>query len=202
MVKASLKHTQLGYQNLQVPKNPCSKHEKYRINSQNLPELTFGPVPSRRLGKSVGINNIRPKVCSYSCDYCQLGRTSEKTIKRQAFYQPQNILNEVKRKINLAAKRNQRIDYITFVPDGEPTLDINLGKELSLLRQIGSPIAVITNASLLWLEEVRDELQKADYVSLKVDAVSEELWKRIDRPQNALQIEAILNGYSRFCRDV
>jgi wyosine [tRNA(Phe)-imidazoG37] synthetase (radical SAM superfamily) len=165
---------------------------------QDLTSLAFGPVPSRRLGKSLGINNIRPKACSYSCVYCQLGKTSENTVERQVFYQPCDILNEVRKKVDNAAVRNERIDYLTFVSDGEPTLDINIGKEISVLKRIGIPIAVMTNASMLWLKEVRQDLLKADYVSLKVDAVSEDLWKRLDRPHKDLRLNAVLNGIQDF----
>jgi wyosine [tRNA(Phe)-imidazoG37] synthetase (radical SAM superfamily) len=137
-------------------------------------------------------------VCSYSCVYCQLGKTSENTVERQVFYQPCDILNEVRKKVDNAAVRNERIDYLTFVSDGEPTLDINIGKEISVLKRIGIPIAVMTNASMLWLKEVRQDLLKADYVSLKVDAVSEDLWKRLDRPHKDLRLNAVLNGIQDF----
>jgi len=137
-------------------------------------------------------------VCSYSCVYCQLGKTSENIVERQAFYQPFDILNEVRSKVDNAAERNERIDYLTFVSDGEPTLDINLGEEISVLKRIGIPIAVITNASMLWLEEVRQDLLKADYVSLKVDAVSENLWRRINRPHKNLRLTVVLKGIQDF----
>ena len=165
---------------------------------QDLYSLTFGPVPSRRLGKSLGINNIPPKTCSYSCVYCQLGKTSEMTAKQQFFYQPCDVLNEVRRRFGNAAARNERIDYLTFVSDGEPTIDVNIGEEISLLKQIGIPIAVITNASMLWLNDVRQDLLKADYVSLKVDAVSENLWRKIDRPHKDLRLSTILKGIHDF----
>jgi wyosine [tRNA(Phe)-imidazoG37] synthetase (radical SAM superfamily) len=167
-------------------------------NLQDLNSITFGPVPSRRLGKSLGINNIPPKACSYSCVYCQLGKTSEKTAKRQFFYLPRDVLNEVRRRVDNAGVRNERIDYLTFVSDGEPTIDVNLGEEISLLKQIGIPIAVLTNASMLWLNDVRRDLLKADYVSLKVDSVSENLWKKIDRPHKDLRMSAILKGIHDF----
>jgi wyosine [tRNA(Phe)-imidazoG37] synthetase (radical SAM superfamily) len=160
--------------------------------------IVFGPVPSRRLGKSLGINNIRPKVCTYSCVYCQLGKTSENTITRQFFYQPSDILKEAQRKVANANYRNERIDYLTFVSDGEPTLDANLGKEISLLKRMGIPIAVLTNASMLWLKDVRQDLLNADYVSLKVDAVKDDLWRKIDRPHKDLELSAILNGIRDF----
>jgi Fe-S oxidoreductases len=121
-------------------------------------------------------------------------------VDRQAFYKPEQILMQVERKINEATLRGERIDYITFVPDGEPTLDVNLGREISLLKHVGIPIAVITNASLLWREEVREELLAADFVSLKVDAVSHDLWRRINRPHKDLKLDRILNGVREFAR--
>ena len=109
--------------------------------------IIFGPVPSRRLGHSLGVNNIPPKVCTYSCVYCQLGRAVKMKVKRQSFYRKEYILSAVQSKIKEAKKSREKIDYLTFVPDGEPTLDINLGMEIDLLRQFGIPIAVITNNS-------------------------------------------------------
>lgn len=167
-------------------------------NLQNVKTLAFGPVPSRRLGRSLGINNIPPKTCSYSCVYCQLGKTSNIIVDRQSFYRPEDILRQVKRKVSEASFRNEKIDYLTFVPDGEPTLDINIGEEISLLRQIGIPIAVVTNASLLWRDEVRDDLRGADFVSLKVDAVSQDLWKRINRSHRGLRLNMVLDGIMEF----
>jgi wyosine [tRNA(Phe)-imidazoG37] synthetase (radical SAM superfamily) len=168
------------------------------MNLQNPNLLSFGPVPSRRLGKSLGINNICPKVCSYSCVYCQLGKTSEKIVERRVFYQRCDIFNEVRRRVDNATARKERIDYLTFVSDGEPTLDINLGREILLLKCLGIPIAVLTNASMLWLKDARQDLLKADYVSFKLDAVSEDLWKRIDRPHKNLNLSAILRGIQDF----
>ena len=167
---------------------------------KNTEALAFGPVPSRRLGRSLGVNNIPPKTCSYSCVYCQLGRTSNMLINRQAFYEPEQILTQVKKKINEVTLRGERIDYITFVPDGEPTLDANLGRELSLLKYAGIPIAVITNASLLWREEVREDLLAADFVSLKVDTVSHDLWRHINRPHKDLKLGTILDGVEEFAK--
>jgi wyosine [tRNA(Phe)-imidazoG37] synthetase (radical SAM superfamily) len=163
--------------------------------------LAFGPVPSRRLGKSLGINNIPAKTCSYSCVYCQLGRTINMTTERQAFYKLEDIFIEVKRKFDEANSRNERVDYLTFVPDGEPTLDINLGKEISILKQIEIPIAVITNASLIWRNNVKEDLLKANLVSLKVDAVSEDLWRRINRPHKDLKLNAVLEGVTEFANE-
>lgn len=86
---------------------------------------------------------------------------------------------------------DERIDYLTFVPDGEPTLDLDLGREISLLRTLDIPIGVITNSSLIWREDVREELARADWVSLKVDAVREPVWRKINRPHRALELAAI-----------
>jgi wyosine [tRNA(Phe)-imidazoG37] synthetase (radical SAM superfamily) len=91
---------------------------------QGLGMSASGPVPSRRLGKSLGMNNIPAKMCSYSCVYCQLGKTMSMTIERQAFYQPEDIFREAKTEVDEATSRNGKINYLAFVPDGEPTLEI------------------------------------------------------------------------------
>ncbi|OYT40484.1 MAG: radical SAM protein, partial [Candidatus Altiarchaeales archaeon ex4484_43] len=160
----------------------------------------YGPVPSRRLGKSLGINNIPPKVCSYSCVYCQLGTTIRTYIERREFYEIEAIIKDVNRKVKEAKKNKEFIDYLSFVPDGEPTLDINLGREIELLRSLRIKIAVITNASLIWREDVRDDLLGADWVSLKIDAISEKIWHRINRPHRSLRLEKILDGMLEFAR--
>jgi len=120
------------------------------------------------------------------------------TTERQSFYKPEDIFKEVKRKVVGASSRNERIDYLTFVPDGEPTLDINLGKAISISKEVKIPIAVITNASLIWREDVKEDLLGANLVSLKVDAASEGLWKRINRPYKDLKLNAILEGVTKF----
>jgi wyosine [tRNA(Phe)-imidazoG37] synthetase (radical SAM superfamily) len=162
--------------------------------------IAFGPVPSRRLGRSLGINNIPPKVCTYSCVYCQLGRTRKMQVDRRAFYQPEKILKDVDGKVESAREVGESIDYLTFVPDGEPTLDVNLGREIDLLKPLGIKIAVITNASLVWREDVREDLMKADWVSLKVDSTREDVWRRINRPQGTLQLPSILDGMLEFAK--
>jgi len=155
---------------------------------------SFGPVPSRRLGKSLGINNIPAKTCTYSCVYCQLGRTTHMLSERQRFYDPQAIFAEVQSRLRAAKDAGEPVDYLAFVPDGEPTLDLNLGRAIELVKSLGVPVAVITNSSLLWRDDVREELSKADWVSVKVDAVSEALWRRVDRAHGALALERILAG--------
>jgi wyosine [tRNA(Phe)-imidazoG37] synthetase (radical SAM superfamily) len=163
--------------------------------------IAFGPVPSRRLGRSLGINNIPPKSCSYSCVYCQLGKTMDITITRKAFYEPANIFKQVKNKVNAVVSRDELVDYLTFVTDGEPTLDINLGRELAILKQIGIPIAILTNASLIWREDAKKDLLEADFISLKVDAVSEDLWRRINRPHRDLKLNNILDGIVELAKE-
>lgn len=158
----------------------------------------FGPVPSRRLGQSLGINNIPPKVCTYSCIYCQIGKTQRLNCERRVFFEPDDLAREVTEKVHELRKRGTTIDYLSFVPDGEPTLDINLGKHIERLKPLNMKIAVITNGSLITLEDVRADLQKADLVSLKVDAVSKEAWIKANRPHRSLDLNAILQGMLDF----
>jgi len=160
----------------------------------------YGPVPSRRLGQSLGINHVPPKVCSYSCVYCQLGRTIKMQSDRCEFYSPDEIVKEVADQVDKALQRNEHIDYLTFVPDGEPTLDVNLGKEIEFVKHLGIKVAVISNASLMWRTDVRCDLISADWVSLKVDTVSETLWKRINRPHGSLKLKAVLEGMKEFAK--
>ncbi len=163
--------------------------------------IAFGPVPSRRLGMSLGINNIPPKICTYSCVYCQIGNTVEMSVHRRAFYEPEEVYERVKERVREVNSRGINIDYLSFVPDGEPTLDVNLGEEIRLLRSLGIKIAVITNSSLLWMEEVRRDLAPADWVCVKVDALSPQVFRRVDRPHGRLSLEKILEGLERFSRE-
>jgi wyosine [tRNA(Phe)-imidazoG37] synthetase (radical SAM superfamily) len=160
--------------------------------------IVYGPVPSRRLGRSLGINNIPPKICSYSCIYCQLGKTPITEIEPRPFYKTARIVEKVTAKLKQAREKGERVDYVTFVPDGEPTLDVNLGEEIDALKGLGVRIAVITNGSLLWREDVRKNLLKVDWVSLKIDAVDEEVWRKIDRPHKSLKLDIILQGMLEF----
>jgi wyosine [tRNA(Phe)-imidazoG37] synthetase (radical SAM superfamily) len=164
-------------------------------------DITFGPVPSRRLGRSLGINNIPPKICSYACTYCQLGNTIKMEIERQEFFPPKDIFNSVKERVIQIVKQNETINYLAFVPDGEPTLDINLGTNIESLKSLDIPVAVISNASLIDKQDVRNDLQKADWVSLKVDAVNEKIWRKIDRPYGKLNHTNIKNGMLSFRKD-
>ena len=163
--------------------------------------IVFGPVPSRRLGRSLGINNIPPKHCSYSCLYCQVGPTKATEIQPCAFYKPEHVFNEVKEHVTKIESQGESIDYLTFVPDGEPTLDVGLSKTIELVRRLGIKIAIISNASLIWQKNVRETLKMADWVSLKVDSVDESIWRRINRPYEDLVLDNILSGMLAFAKD-
>jgi len=117
---------------------------------------------------------------------------------RKAFYKPENIIQSVEAKIKEARGKGEPIDYLTFVPDGEPTLDINLGIEIEKLKSTGIKIAVITNTSLIWEKDVQDDLKRADWVSVKIDAVSQWAWRKINRPHGSLNLDGILHGLSEF----
>jgi len=161
----------------------------------------FGPVPSRRLGKSVGINNIPPKICSYSCVYCQLGKSLKMTADRARFYDPDSLLAETRDKLENARKNNESIDFLTIVSDGEPTLDSRLGQLIDGLKPLGIKIAVITNSTLLGNPEVRKDLCEADWVSVKVDSVDEEIWRKIDRPHADIKLASLLEGVCLFANE-
>jgi len=122
-------------------------------------------------------------------------------IDRRSFYPPELVFEEVKRKVWEAEEKGERIDYLTFVPDGEPTLDANLGQEIEMLKALNIPLAILTNSSLIWREDVREDLLRLNLVSLKLDAVSEDLWRRIDRPHKTLRLDKILEGMLEFRKD-
>lgn len=163
--------------------------------------ISFGPVPSRRLGMSLGINNIvSPKTCSYSCIYCQVGKTNLRSIRRDRFYEPELIYNKVRQHLDQINKENYP-DYLTFVSNGEPTLDKNLGKSIILLKKTGIPVAVISNASMLCDESVRNDLKKADWVSLKMDTSDNITWQKINRPHKELNFEKHIKNINLFASE-
>ena len=160
--------------------------------------ITFGPVPSRRLGMSLGVNIIpASKICTYSCVYCQVGLTRNYQKQRKHFYAPQVVFNQVKE--HLASLDSMDTpNYLTIVSNGEPTLDIALGETLRLLKQLPIPLAVITNSSLLNMPSVRDDLMQADWVSVKVDAGNESTWKKINRPIDSIHFDTHIDGIMKF----
>ena len=160
--------------------------------------IAFGPVPSRRLGRSLGINNTPPSTCSYSCVYCQLGRTRAMRVERGPFHEPEEIGRAVHDQIARAEIAGERVDYATFVSDGEPTLDTRLGAAIECVKAAGLGVAVISNASLIDRVDVQSDLMRADWVSLKIDSVWPGIWRHIDRPHGTLRLEPILEGMRRF----
>jgi wyosine [tRNA(Phe)-imidazoG37] synthetase (radical SAM superfamily) len=123
------------------------------------------------------------------------------SVHRTEYYKPNEIFETVSEKVSQLIKAGERIDYITFVPDGEPTLDINLGKTIDLVKSFGIKIAVITNASLLWRPDVLEDLKLADWVSVKVDSVYQDIWHKINRPHGKLNLEKILFGIEKFAKE-
>jgi wyosine [tRNA(Phe)-imidazoG37] synthetase (radical SAM superfamily) len=119
---------------------------------------------------------------------------------RHAFYEPEKILRDVEEKVEKAYEAGEHIDYLTFVPDGEPTLDVNLGRAIELLRPLGIRIAVITNGSLIWRQEVKEALAQADWVSLKADSTRRGIWRRVDRPHGKLSLSRIVDGALEFSK--
>ena len=160
-------------------------------------KYVFGPVPSRRLGQSLGIDTIPLKTCNWNCVYCQLGRTKPVTNERKAYYPPEEIVTEVREA--LQAHRPGEIDWVTFVGSGEPLLHASIGY---LIRQVKNltdlPVAVITNGSLLYLPEVRRELIAADAVLPTLDAGTEALYRRINRPHPAITFARLVEGLIAF----
>ncbi len=121
-------------------------------------------------------------------------------MERHSFYAPEDIFRDVQSRVARAKEAAERVDYLAFVPDGEPTLDVNLGREIMLLKTLEVPVAVITNGSLLWRDDVRRELGLADWVSLKIDAVQETIWRKINRPHKAIGLPLMLDGALAFAK--
>ncbi len=163
--------------------------------------LAFGPIYSRRLGWSLGVRNVPGKNCSYDCVYCQAGRTVRLTADRAAFYSPGVVASDVEERLGEVERRGGRVDYISVVPEGEPTLDLRLGELLDLLRGLGRPVAVFTNSSLLWRRDVREDLSAADLVNVKVDAARAGTWRRVNRPHPLLGLGEVIGGLRAFASE-
>jgi len=138
----------------------------------------FGPVPSRRLGRSLGVDLLPRKTCAYDCIYCQLGRTSAHTAERAPGPPPEEVVEEVRRRLAEGAAP----DYVTISGSGEPALYARLGELIDGLKPLGVPVAVLTGGSLLWRPEVAADLARADLVSPTLCAGSAEVWARVNRP--------------------
>lgn len=155
----------------------------------------YGPVPSRRLGRSLGVDIIPFKTCSYDCVYCQLGHTTVHTTERGSWVSCSDVLSELERFL-----RTDKPDVISFAGSGEPTLNEELGDMIHGIKQMTDvPVAVFTNASLLWMPDVIEDLALADIVSPSMDAALPATAERINRPAGNMPLDVILEGLTRFC---
>ncbi|MHA1276821.1 MAG: radical SAM protein [Candidatus Helarchaeota archaeon] len=160
-------------------------------------KYVYGPVPSRRLARSLGVDTIPLKTCNFSCVYCQLGRTISFTNKRRDFFPRNEIFQEIEARLKVVGEEN--IDYITFVGDGEPSLCLSLGWLIEHVHtEFSLPIAVITNGALLYTEEVREELLLADVVLPTLDAGNPKTFKKINRPHPSIQFRQMVDGMVDF----
>ena len=159
-------------------------------------KYVYGPVPSRRLGRSLGVDPIPLKTCNFQCIYCQLGKTTNFTNERKNYYPIKEIIAEIKEAIKLS---KNKFDYITFVGSGEPTLYKDLGSLISKAQKISNkPVCVITNGALLYDQEVRNSLMSCDVVLPSLDAGDEKSFIKINRPHPSINFEAVIQGLIAF----
>ncbi len=155
----------------------------------------FGPVPSRRLGRSLGVDLVPFKTCTYDCIYCQLGRTTDKTTRRKEYVPVDEVLREVERKISSGVQA----DFITLSGSGEPTLHSGCGEIIRGIKKVTQiPVAVLTNGSLLWDSSVREGLLSADLVIPSLDAGKAEVFKKVNQPHPSIGFEQMVNGLIEF----
>jgi wyosine [tRNA(Phe)-imidazoG37] synthetase (radical SAM superfamily) len=158
----------------------------------------FGPVPSRRLGRSLGIDLVAPKSCTFDCIYCEVGPTSHLTVTRRE-YQTEAMVRELE---DYFTQGHAAPDFLTLTGSGEPTLNLGLGRIISFIKQASPiPVAVLTNGSLLFDSEVRRQLAAADVVLPSLDAAREETFQAINRPHPRLSLKQVLSGLEAFRRD-
>jgi len=167
-------------------------------NPEQTTEHAFGPVPSRRLGRSLGVDLVPRKVCTLDCVYCQVGLTTRKTTDRNAFVPVDTIVQEVREKL----KHVPRPDYITLAGSGEPTLHAGLGAIIEGIKAVTCvPVAVLTNGTLLYDANVRAACRSADLVLPSLDAGDEDTFRKINRPAPALTLELVVSGMETFRRE-
>jgi len=155
----------------------------------------FGPVPSRRLGLSLGVDIVPFKTCTLDCIYCQLGKTTDKTVKRKDYVPVEAVLDELKQKLDEGLKA----DFITISGSGEPTLHCRLGELIEGIKKITDiPVAVLTNGTLLTDESVRADCARADVVLPSLDAGDEQTFQKINRPYKDISIEKLIAGLCAF----
>ena len=155
----------------------------------------FGPVPSRRLGLSLGINIIPFKTCTYNCIYCEVGKTTNLTITRQSFFN----VNDIKKEFEESIVKIGNIDFVTFSGSGEPTLNSDIGELIDFVKSFKKyKVAVLTNGSLLYLKDVRDALAHADVVVPSLDSARSESFRKINMPHKDLKLDTIIEGLKKF----
>ena len=158
----------------------------------------FGPVPSRRMGQSLGVSPIPKKTCNYSCIYCQLGRTNRMTNERKEYFPLEDILEEFDR----CSAELAHCDVVTIVGEGEPTLYLRLGDLIQGIQaRTDKPVAVITNGALMGDPQVRKELSLADIVLPSMDSFDEESWRKTDRPHKELIYQNVIEGLKTFSEE-
>ena len=163
-------------------------------------KYVFGPVPSRRLGQSLGIDTIPLKTCNWNCVYCQLGRSTPLCNRRSEYIPINDILSQIK--ISLRAHNRDEIDWVTFVGSGEPTLHTGIGELIRKVKDMTDiPVGVITNGSLLYLGSLREALAAADAVLPSLDAGKPETYKKIHRPHPEIGYEQYVDGLIQFQRE-
>ena len=156
----------------------------------------YGPVPSRRLGRSLGIDLVPKKICTYDCIYCQIGRTTRQTIERKEYIPASSILRDCRKALH---EGGGTVDYIACSGSGEPTLNLGIGEVIQGLKELTSiPVAVITNSSLLHHGEVRKAIIQADVVMPSLDAVTPSVFETINRPHPSLDVAQIIQGLADF----
>jgi wyosine [tRNA(Phe)-imidazoG37] synthetase (radical SAM superfamily) len=158
-------------------------------------KYVYGPVASRRLGRSLGVDLVPFNTCTYDCIYCQLGRTTDQTTRRIEYVATDRVLDELK--VKLAA--SPRPDYVSLAGSGEPTLHARIGEVIAGIKCLTrAPVAVLTNGSLLWKVEVRQALMEADLVMPSLDAGDEAAFQRVNRPHRDIAFEAMVDGLAAF----
>ncbi|MHC4213305.1 MAG: radical SAM protein [Planctomycetota bacterium] len=161
----------------------------------NKQKYLYGPVPSRRLGLSCGIDIVPLKICTLDCIYCQLGKTTQTTTERKDYAPIGDIINE----LESALEKRLSADFITIGGSGEPTLHLHLEKLIEKIKNITKiPVAILTNATLLDLPEVRQACEKADVLLPSLDATDDETFRKINRPDPDINIDNLIKGLCTF----
>lgn len=154
-------------------------------------KFVFGPVPSRRLGRSLGVDLIPFKTCTYDCIYCQLGRTTNKTTNTKEYFPVREVLQEVRQKL----QEFPRLDYITLSGSGEPTLYSRIGEIINGIKEITDvPVAVLTNGSLFWIDKVRESVLEADLIIPSLDAGDDKIFQYVNRPHKDISFKKMIDG--------